>query len=211
MKKQKVKAWLKGLILIIIVFVIAGICLYLYGKLQRKKEEPINVAEVKETIEKYGYVLNNDVTDYYQNEFLKLKEMSLNEETSNEEIAKQVAKLFIIDLYSINYKINKYEITSAQYYYSDKREMYSQKVVDKFYNLVQDNAYNDRSQELPEVSNVEVVKTEKTTYKLGDKKVDGFSIDVEISYVKDLGYDKKGTMIVVQDENNMSIVSYKGE
>ena len=211
MKKQKIKAWVKGLILIAIVFMIAGVLLYLYGKLQRKKDDPVNVAEVKETIDKYGYTLNNNVTKYYQDEFNILKEMSLKEDITDEEVAKQVAKLFIIDLYSIDYKINKYEVTSAQYYYSDKKNMFSQKVVDKLYNLVQDNAYDDRKQELPEVSEVEITDTKETKYNLGDNKVDAYEVEVSISYVKKMGYDTKGVVTLVKDSNNMSVVSYKGE
>ena len=210
-RKLKLRAWVKGIILIVIVFIIAGVCLYLYGKILKKKNEPINVTEVKETIEKYGYSLNDNVTEYYNNEWNILKELSEKEDATNNDIAKQVAKLFIIDLYSIDYKINKYEVTSAQYYYSDKKEMYKNKVIDKLYNLVEDNAYDDRKQDLPEVTEVEITKEEEDKYELGDTKVDSYVYTVKITYKKDLGYDKFGTITLVQDGNNMSVVNYKGK
>ena len=209
-KKLKMKAWVKGIILIIVVFAIAGSCLFLYGKLHRKKDEPINVTNIKESIVKYGYSLNDNVTDYYDSEFHILKDMAYNDEVSEEDIAKQVAKLFIIDLYSMDYKINKYEVTSAQYYYSDKQEMFRNKVVDKLYNLVEDNAYDDREQKLPEVTNVEVTDLEKSTYKMGDNKVASYEVELSISYKEDMGYDKKGLVTLVKDgDNNISVVSYK--
>lgn len=212
MKKQnqKGKDWLKGILLILLLFIIAGVCLYFYGTLQRKKDAPVNVAEVKDTIDKYGYSLNDNVTDYYQNEFDILKEMASDTSKTDEDIANQVAKLFIIDLYSINYKINKYEVTSAQYFYSDKQDMHKQKVIDKLYNLVEDNAYADRKQDLPEVSDVTIIKTTKGTYKLGEKEVTSYIVNLNINYVKDLGYDKVGKVILVKDTNNvnMSVVNY---
>ena len=109
----------------------------------------VNKVSAYDYIEKYGYVLNDNVTTYYKDEFQKLK--GLEEE---DKISEQVAKLFVIDLFSINYKVNKYEVTSAQYYYSDKREMFRNKVIDQLYNFVIDNSYDDRKQELPEVKEV---------------------------------------------------------
>ena len=209
-KKLKMKAWVKGIILIIIVFSIAGTCLFLYGKLHRKKDEPVNVTKIKETIVKYGYSLNDNVTKYYDDEFHILKDIAYNEATTEEEIAKQVAKLFVIDLYSMNYKINKYEVTSSQYYYSDKQEMFKNKVVDKLYNLMEDNAYDDRNQKLPEVTNVEVDNYKKSTYKMGEEKKDSYEVELTITYKEDMGYDKKGIVTLVKDgENNISVVSYK--
>ena len=34
-RKQKRKDWLKGILLIVVLFIIAGGCLYIYGYLQR--------------------------------------------------------------------------------------------------------------------------------------------------------------------------------
>ena len=204
-KKQKRKDWLKGILLVIIVFVIAGGMLYLWGYLSRNKEEVVNTVTQADKIDRFGYTLNDNVTDYYTSEFNKLKEME-----DEEEIASQVAKLFVIDLYSISYKVNKYEVTSAQYFYSDKRDMHRQKVLDNFYNFVEDNSYGDRKQELPEVSNVEIKENKKSTYKLGDTKVDAYVVTLKITYVKDLGYDDNLEITLVKDgEKNISVVSQK--
>ena len=205
LKKQKRKDWIKGILLIVLLFAVAFVVLYIYGYIQRTGEEIVNKTNEFDKIEKYGYVLYDNATDYYKAEFSKLKEME-----NDEDIASQVAKLFVIDLYSIDYKINKYEVTSSQYFYSSKREMHRQKVLDNFYNFVEDNSYADRKQELPEVKNVEVLKNEKDTYKLGDKSVDSYVISLKIEYVKDMGYDKKSVVTLVKDgETNISVVSYK--
>ena len=98
----KILDYIKGFILIILIFSIFGTCLYFYGKLNRKGEEVVNVTEVSKDIDKYNYVLNDNVTSYYKDEFNKLKE---SKELTDQELAEQVAKLFVIDLYSMNYKI----------------------------------------------------------------------------------------------------------
>ncbi|MBE6159026.1 MAG: hypothetical protein E7159_04295 [Firmicutes bacterium] len=202
--KQKRKDWMKGLMLAAIIFLIAFVILYIYGYLSRSKDELVNKVNAYDSIEKYGYVLNDNVTTYYKDEFQKLKAME-----DEQEIAEQVAKLFVIDLFSINYKVNKYEVTSAQYYYSDKREMFRNKVIDQLYNFVIDNSYDDRKQELPEVKEVTITDTKKDTYKLGDEKRECYVVKVSISYVKNLDYDNKAKIVLVKDNNNMSVVSYE--
>ncbi len=212
--KQKKKDWMKGIFLIILLFVIAGIVLIIYGKVQGiKKQEEVVVTNVYDSIEKYGYEINDNVTDYYKQEFAKLKDM-----TEEEEIAKQVAKLFVIDLYSINYKINKYEVTSTQYFYSDKRDMHRSKVLDTIYKLVHDNSYDDRKQELPEVSNVEVKKVEKSTFEIENEdkkdknknKRESYVVLLKIEYVKDLGYDDEAEVTLIKDgDNNISVVKLR--
>ena len=203
LKKQKRKDWIKGILLIVVLFLIAGLVLYGYGYIMRNKNEVVNSTKVYDSIEKYGYTLNDDATNYYKQEFDKLKTIE-----EDKDVATQVAKLFVIDLYSINYKINKYEVTSMQYFYSDKKDMHRQKVLDTIYKYVEDNSYDDRNQDLPEVSEVIVKKEEEGTYKMGDDKKDAYIVTLGISYVKDLGYDKLCEVILVKDGNNYSVVSY---
>lgn len=202
-KKQKRKDWIKGIFLILILFIIAGLVLYGYGYLMKSKNEVINSTKVSDSIDKYGYTLNDNVTEYYKQEFKKLKDIE-----DDKDIATQIAKLFVIDLYSINYKINKYEVTSTQYFYSDKKEMHRQKVIDTIYKYVEDNSYDDRKQDLPEVSEVIVKKEEENTYKIGDEKKDAYVVTLGISYVKDLGYDKLAEVTLVKEGEKYSVVSY---
>lgn len=202
-KKQKRKDWFKGILLIIILFLLAALVLYGYGYLMRNKNEVVNSTKVYDSIEKYGYTLNDNATEYYKKEFDALKIID-----NDKDVATQVAKLFVIDLYSINYKINKYEVTSMQYFYSDKRDMHRQKVLDTIYRYVEDNSYDDRKQELPEVKEVNVKEEKEDTYKMGEDKKDSYVVTLGITYVKDLGYDKLAKVTLVKDGDNFSVVSY---
>ena len=203
LNKQKRKDWLKGILLILVLFLIAGLVLYIYGYIMKNKNEAVNTTKVYDSIEKYGYTLNDNATDYYKKEFAELKNIE-----NEKDVATQVAKLFVIDLYSINYKINKYEVTSMQYFYSDKRDMHRQKVLDTIYKYVEDNSYDDRKQDLPEVSEVIVKEEKEDQYKMADEKKDAYVVTLGISYVKDMGYDKLAEVILVKDGDNLSVVSY---
>ena len=60
-----------------------------------------------------------------------------------------------------------------------------------------------------DIKNVEIISTEKSTYKLGDEKVDSYVVKLDITYTKNLGYDNKAKITLVKDNNNMSVVNYE--
>ena len=131
-KVSKKKYIIKTTLMLVALFLVVGTGLYFYGRMNRKKDEPVNVSKVENTIEKYGYAINDNASDYYKSEFEILKELAKNDDATEEDIVKQVAKLYIIDLLSLQEKINKYEVTCSQYFYSDKRNMNTQKIIDNF-------------------------------------------------------------------------------
>ena len=207
-KKNKKSIWKKIIIILLILAIIGG-GVFLYFKVFKNGNGTIEEANVQDKIELYDYVLYDNVTEYYKEEFKKLKKMSSDKNLTNEEQAKQVAKLYVIDLFSINYKSNKYEVTSSQYFYSKKQKMHTDKVVDTLYTMVEDNYNNDRKQELPEVSNVEIVNTTESTYNINDKDREAYIVELKIEYVKDLGYDKHSQVTLVVEGDNLSVVNYK--
>lgn len=197
----------KMLLTLVALFLIFGIIFYFYGTLKKTKE-PTNVSKVENNIPEYGYYINDNASSYYKEEFSKLKELLVNEAVDDEAYINQIAKLFTIDLLSLNNKINKYEVTSSQYYYSSKQDMLTNKVVDNFYDIIEDNSYNDRKQTLPEVTNAEITEDTKTTYKLGENEVDAYDVDVTVTYLTDLGYDKSVTITIVKENNKFVVVAY---
>lgn len=209
-KRLKKKDYIKIILILLALFLIFGVGLYFFGKTQRK-EEPINVSKVENVIEKYGYYVNDNANSYYKEQFKILKEMVENEEINEEDVVEQIAKLYVIDLLSLNDKINKYEVTSSQYFYSTKKTMNTQKIIDIFYNTIIDNAYDDRIQELPEVKKVEIIDIKKNKYTLDKDKVECYEIIIDVEYQKDLGYDKKVKVILVKDGETYGVVSYKNE
>lgn len=208
-KKSKIKSFL---ITILIIGLLIGSGFILW-KFVFDKDEKKPVTEVKEldNLKDYGYVLTDRDGDYFKKEFEILKNVVNDDEIKIDEYASQVAKMFVIDLYTLNNKVNKYDIGGNEYFYESKKAMFEQKVIDTLYSSLLDNTYGDRKQELPEVSNVEVLTNVESTYKLGDKEVKAYVITMNISYVSDMGYDKEATVIVCQEGETVrwSVVDFQ--
>ena len=208
LKNMKKSDIFKMVFALISLFLIFGIIFYFYGTLQRK-EEPVNVSKIENNIPTYNYYINDNASSYYKEEFANLKTILESEERDDNAYITELAKVFIIDLLSLNNKINKYEVTSSQYFNNTKKDMFTNKVIGEFYDYIEDNAYNDRKQALPEVSEVIMNDLKTTTYKMGEESVPAYEITASVSYVTDLGYDKSVDIILTQEDNKYSVVSYK--
>ena len=210
---EKVKKCKKNKILIIVgiilVLVVASLLLY---KFFFKKGESRTRIEVKvlDSMEEYGYSLSDNDSKFYKQEYDTLKSILKDNQVDQSKYVEQVAKMFVIDLYTIKTKINKYDIGGSDYYYRDKKGMYEQKVIDTLYSTLLDNTYGDRVQELPQVKSIEVISNEGIIYKLGNKNSECYQIKLKWAYEKDLGYDDKGSLVVCEENSNRwSVVDFQ--
>ena len=189
------------LFLCILIFVYAaGGTIYYIATREKKDDKPI--VTNKDTIKGYDYTLKSNATKLYEDEFKALK-ANLEGDINYDEYAVSVAKLFVIDLYTINNKINKYDTGGASFVYPDGRDNYKLNVQDTIYKYVEDNTNGKRTQNLPEVSSVIVKDSKKDTYKIGDNSFEAYKINLEWSYVQDLGYDKTGEIILIKKDKNI--------
>ena len=192
------------LFLCILIFVYAaGGTIYYIATREKKDDKPI--VTNKDTIKGYDYTLKSNATKLYEDEFKTLK-ANLEGDINYAEYAVSVAKLFVIDLYTINNKINKYDTGGASFVYPDGRDNYKLNVQDTIYKYVEDNTNGKRTQNLPEVSSVIVKDSKKDTYKIGDNSFEAYKINLEWSYVQDLGYDKTGEIILIKKDKNIYVV-----
>ena len=188
----------------ILIFVYAaGGTIYYIATREKKDDKPI--VTNKDTIKGYDYTLKSNATTLYEDEFKALK-ANLEGDINYDEYAVSVAKLFVIDLYTINNKINKYDTGGASFVYPDGRDNYKLNVQDTIYKYVEDNTNGKRTQNLPEVSSVIVKDSKKDTYKIGDNSFEAYKINLEWSYVQDLGYDKTGEIILIKKDKNIYVV-----
>ena len=195
------------LFLCILIFVYAaGGTIYYIATREKKDDKPI--VTNKDTIKGYDYTLKSNATKLYEDEFEALK-ANLEGDINYDEYAVSVAKLFVIDLYTINNKINKYDTGGASFVYPDGRDNYKLNVQDTIYKYVEDNTNGKRTQNLPEVSSVIVKDSKKDTYKIGDNSFEAYKINLEWSYVQDLGYDKTGEIILIKKDKNIYVVEKK--
>ena len=192
------------LFLCILIFVYAvGGTIYYIATREKKDDKPI--VTNKDTIKGYDYTLKSNATKLYEDEFKALK-ANLEGDINYDEYAVSVAKLFVIDLYTINNKINKYDTGGASFVYPDGRDNYKLNVQDTIYKYVEDNTNGKRTQNLPEVNSVIVKDSKKDTYKIGDNSFEAYKINLEWSYVQDLGYDKTGEIILIKKDKNIYVV-----
>lgn len=205
MKKKKII--IISLIVISIIIIISVILVLNLSKKDKVIEKPTNVVEVVEKIDKFGYQLEDRDTKIYIEKFNKLKEVLNKEEIDYKEYASLLTELFLIDLYTLDNKVSKYDIGSLDFIYETEIDKFKNKLLDTMYKLVLDNSYHDRKQELPVVKEVQIIKIEETKYKKGDISLNAYKVKASIKYEKDLGYDKEAIVTLVKEENKLFVVN----
>lgn len=210
MKKTK-----KILIMLIILVILLIIGFLTYNKFFKKQDEEVKVIK---TISKYGYTLDENETKIYKDEFDKLDEILSNDIVDNELYAKQIAKLFVIDFYTLSNKLSKNDIGGTQFIKEDMKDNFIEQARSTFYKYIEVKD-DKRNQELPEVSEIKNISVLKTTFTIKDKMVtttkykksngktyDAYKITISWDYKEDYGYEKEANIIIVEDDNKLSIV-----
>ncbi len=203
--KKKYKLQLRVLILLIIL-IIALICFKTF------KKETKNNVKVVDSIDNYGYTLDQRDSKLMKDTYKKLKEILNEKEIDYDKYAEELAKLFVIDLFTINNKINKYDVGSLEYVYPDNVENFKTNVEDTIYKIVEDNTKGKRKQELPIVSSVNIEEETNGEYELSDVQNKSYIVKLKWTYEKDMGYDSNAIITLIEKDNKLYVVEYsKGE
>lgn len=209
-------------VILIIILIIVGVGLltggYFAYKHFFKTKEVTNVANTVDTIKGFDYKLEDRDTELYKKEFQALKKNLESDDIDYEAYASSIAKMYIIDLYTMSNKINKYDIGGAEFIHSKALENYKLKVEDTIYKYLDDNSYNDREQVLPEISDITIDDIEESTYTIAcqeddedceEEELDSYEITLSWSFVEDLDYDTEAVIIAVKEGNKLVIVEQK--
>lgn len=203
--KKKYKLQLRVLILLIIL-IIALICFKTF------KKETKNNVKVVDSIDNYGYTLDQRDSKLMKDTYKKLKEILNEKEIDYDKYAEELAKLFVIDLFTINNKINKYDVGSLEYVYPENVENFKTNVEDTIYKIVEDNTKGKRKQELPIVSSVNIEEETNGEYELFDVQNKSYIVKLKWTYEKDMGYDSNAIITLIEKDNKLYVVEYsKGE
>lgn len=202
-------------LIIIVILSIIGILLYNYFS----KDEPKEVKTIK-SIPEYGYELKENETKLYKDEFDNLDKILAKKEVDYEEYAKQIAKLFIIDFYTLDNKLSKNDIGGTDFIKDDMKDNFIEEARSTFYKYLEVNS-SDRNQELPIVSEIKDVEIENTTFVIKDSKtttsktktttskgtqVDAYKVTISWDYKEDYGYEKEANMIIIKEDKKLYIV-----
>ena len=145
-------------------------------------------------------------TKLYKDEFNKLKKNLESNDINYDEYAKSIAKMFIIDLYTIDNKINKYDVGGLEFVHPDARENYELNVKDTIYKYV--NNDSNRDQELPVVSKITIDDYDnEAKFKIKDEdEEDAYEISLSWEYEKDDDYDNEAVIKIVKKDKYLYIV-----
>ena len=208
-KRVKKKKGKKKLIIFILVLLVAGGLVYyaLSGSTTTKKSG----AKVVDKIDNFDYKVADTDTKLFKNEFKELKKILSKKEVKREDYASSIAKLFIIDFFTLDNKVTKNDVGGVQFVYTNYRTTFIDKARDEFYKYVKSNLNNDRKQELPIVKEVKVENIEKieTSSELsGDEFAaidEAYKVKLTWTYEKDLGYQTEATVIIVKDNDKLAV------
>lgn len=209
MKKKYKKIIIVLVILLLLVFGAFAYCKFFKSK---PADTPIKEVKVTNTIENYGYNLEDRDTKLYKEKYEKLKELLSKDDYDKDEYIKLISELFIIDLYTIDNKISRYDVGGTEFMYTGAVSSFKASVENSLYKTVENDLEDNRNQALPIVSSIEITNYEPTTYEMPDQTViDGYKVNLSWQYEKDLGYDDTGVLIVIPDGNKMGVVFYKAK
>ena len=199
-----------GIFTVIIIVVISLIGYGAYKLILDNEENsvPKTLKKNEVVISGYGIFIDDSDTDLYREEFNALRENLEGNNIDYDEYAASIARMFVIDLYTIKNKINKYDIGGVDFVYNKALDNYKDNVTDTIYKYVEDNTNGDRTQQLPVVKTVTVNNVEKSKYKIESegKEYNSYKFKLSWSYSIDLGYDNTGEVIVINKDNKMYVV-----
>lgn len=195
------------IIIVVLVVLLGGTTIYM--KFFRKtNNENTNKSNVVHNIDKYGYTLDDRDSDLMKEEFYVLEELLDAEEIDYLEYAKSISKLFVIDLYTINNKINKYDIGSLEYLLESEQDKFKNIIIDSIYATVLDNSNHKREQELPVVKSVTINDIKEEAYLKGEESVNAYVVNLSWDYIVDLGYDSSALITLIKEDEKLYIVEY---
>ena len=209
MKKKNIKK--KLAIILIIVSIICFLLVFIKVTRKEKTAEPEEVKKEDEIQTKeFDYTLYDNKSDLYKEYFGKLKEELLKEEVNDQEYAKIISQLFVTDFYSLEDKRTSTDVGGLDFIYEKIKENFVLKATDTIYKYVQSNVYDDRKQELPVVSKVEVKEATMTPVTIGDlNDQNGYTVTLSVTYKKDMGYPTDVTLKLVHDNKKIYVVEVK--
>ena len=165
--------------------------------------------EIVDKIVDYNYTLEDRDSELMSETFKNLKSVLSEKIIDYDLYAEYLSELFVIDLFTLNNKNNKYDVGSSEYVFSEAKENYTLKVEDTLYKYIVD-INSDERLEYPVVSSITKENIEKITYTYNDKEYDGYEIKLTWEYVKNFDYQNEGKVTIIKDNNKLYVVSFEG-
>ncbi len=206
--KKKSKKKIIIILLIVVAILVVGFLVYKFVFKKTNTSDSIFTENTLNTIDNYGITLSDKDTELYKEEYEKLKSNLESNNIDYDAYAESIAKLFIIDLYTIDNKLNKYDVGGVEFVYPNNLDNYKLNVEDTLYKYVENNGDNKRTQDLPEVKSITVKSVKNTQYEIKseNQKYDAYDFRLSWDYTEKNDYDNEGEVIVINKDNKMYVV-----
>ena len=213
-KARKRKYKQKPFIILFLILVVIGISVWYFFF----QEKPITVTVISE-IDGYSYHLNSNETRLYKKYYKELEKELKDSKVDEENYAKLISKLFIIDFYTLSNKTSINDVGSVQFVYSSYKSDFIDYAREGIYKQVKSNLDNDRSQDLPEVKSVTIDSIEEivpsTELKSDDFKnvtdPEAYKVKINWDYTKSNDFQTSATMVIVKDGEKLSVAKLEDE
>ena len=197
----------KRIILIIIIIFLIALCICcLFFLKKRKTNEPLIIKQ-EDIISNYNYTIKANDSKLKKQKFQELKEILSKDDINYDDYAQKLAEIFVVDVYDLSVKINKYDVGGLEYVLDDQKDKLKSILQDTLYNHLQDNVENNRQQTLPVVVEATSEKYELSSYSYSNEKYDAYIVNVLIDYEKDLGYDKNVVIKLIKKDDRLFVVA----
>lgn len=201
-KKKKVRKK-RVLAVILVIGVLLG---FFYFKTRDK----LQVVTVVSEIGTYNYTLESNATRLYKKYYKELEEELKDNKIDEKNYASLIAKLFVIDYYTLDNKVTNKNIGGVQFIHSNLKDSFIDSASTTVYKYVKSNLYGNRKQKLPEVNKVEIEEFKEIQYEKDNYQDDsGYEVSVKVGYVRDYDYPEKVTLTIIHEENKLVIVEIK--
>ena len=206
MKKDK----LKRIMLLTLFILLIILVLVIYFKFFKKEQKEIKENKVVDTIKNYDYHLKKEDSKLTSTLFNELDKVLSDEEINEEEYAKLISQLFVIDFYTLNNKLSNTDIGGIQYIHPDIKDNFIIKAENTVYKHVKSNIYGNRTQELPIITNtiIEDIKVTDYTSKTY-KDNNSYQIKIKVEYQKDLKYPTEIELKLIHKDKKLYIIEVK--
>lgn len=201
--KKKYKILLIVIIILIVLIVASIIVLNVFNN-----SSPAEPVKVVDSIDEFGYTLDDRDTELMKSTYNELKNVLTQDEINYEDYALVLAKLFVIDLFTMDNKVNRYDVGSTEYVYPDSVDNFKTNVEDTIYKTMENNSDGKRRQNLPEVSSIDDISVETSTFEIDETTYDSYVVSLNWSYETNLGYDEFATITLIELDNKLYVVEY---
>ena len=140
----------------------------------------------------------------------KVAELLKKDKIDEEEYAKELTKLFVLDFYTLSDKVANTDVGGTDFVHTDAKNNFLEKAEDTIYKYVENNMYGGRKQDLPTVKEVTIDSVKKTSFTI-DKVTDDKAYQVTASWTYDSenDYQNKATFTFVHEDKKLSLVEMK--